>query len=129
MVKPFSPRELILRIKAVLRRGRPSEAAPRETLRVGTMVVDLVRHKVTVGSKAVTLTPMEFKLLVLLIERRGRVQSRERLLTDVWDLGADVTTRTVDTHVKRLRQKLGVPGRLIETVRGFGYRLREAKGS
>jgi len=77
------------------------------------------------GNKEIKLTAMEFKLLVTLMKKRGRVQSRERLLDEVWNLDADVTTRTVDTHIKRLRQKLGDAGKLVETVRGYGYRLRE----
>ena len=83
------------------------------------------KHKVTVKGKPIELTQMEFKLLATLIERRGRVQTRERLLSDVWDIGIGVDTRTVDTHVKRLREKLGRSGNLIETVRGLGYKLKE----
>ena len=93
------------------------------------MTIDRERHKVTVNAKEVQLTAMEFKLLVLLLERCGRMQSRERLLNDVWDIDADVTTRTVDTHIKRLRQKLGKIGKYIETVRGHGYRLRDEESS
>jgi DNA-binding response OmpR family regulator len=127
MVKPFSPRELVLRIKAILRRGE-KESAPveaRKALKVRSLVIDIPRHKVSVGNKEVVLTPMEFKLLVTLIERRGRVQTRDRLLADVWGLGVEVTTRTVDTHVKRLRAKVGPAGRMIQTVRGVGYRFEE----
>ena len=125
MVKPFSPRELILRIKAILRRGESKEAALNEVLTIGKLTVDKSRHKITVNAKEVQLTPMEFKLLVLLMERRGRMQPRERLLNDVWDINADVTTRTVDTHIKSLRQKLGKMGKCIETIRGYGYRFCE----
>lgn len=125
MVKPFSPRELILRIKAILRRGESKDTASREILAIGKLTVDMSRHKVTVNSREVLLTPMEFKLLVLLMERRGRMQSRERLLNDVWDINADVTTRTVDTHIKSLRQKLGKMGKCVETIRGHGYRFCE----
>ena len=110
MVKPFSPRELVLRIKAILRRGESKQDTSSAILTVGKLVVDKSRPKVTVNAKEVQLTAMEFKLLVLLMERRGRVQSRERLLNDVWDIDAEVTTRTVDTHIKRLRQKLGKMG-------------------
>ncbi|MGE5279313.1 MAG: response regulator [Deltaproteobacteria bacterium] len=128
MVKPFSPRELILRIKAILRRGRPGPVtvpAPEAVLKIKGLCVDIARHKVNLGKREAVLTPMEFKLLVTLIERRGRVQTRERLLSDVWGIDASVTTRTVDTHVKRLRAKIGPAGRLIETIRGVGYRIRE----
>lgn len=124
MVKPFSPRELALRIKAVLRR-RSSGPEKKELLKAGGLVVDLEKHTVTASKRPVELTPMEFKLLATLIGRSGRVQSREQLLTDVWDVAADVDTRTIDTHVKRLREKLGKAGDLIETVRGLGYKLRE----
>lgn len=129
MVKPFSPRELILRIKAILRRGESKEDTSSAILTVGKLVVDKSRPKVTVNAKEVQLTAMEFKLLVLLMERRGRMQSRERLLNDVWDIDAEVTTRTVDTHIKRLRQKLGKMGKCIETVRGSGYRFCEEGSS
>jgi two-component system phosphate regulon response regulator PhoB len=125
IVKPFSPRELILRIKAILKRKAPGEESGKEVLREGDLVVDISKHKVTAGKKEVELTPMEFRLLTTLMERRGRVQSRDRILNDVWDITSDVTTRTVDTHVKRLREKLGKAGRLIETVRGIGYRFKE----
>jgi DNA-binding response OmpR family regulator len=125
MVKPFSPRELVLRVKAILRRHGPETGLPQNVLTAGPLMVDKDRHQVTVNKKEATLTSMEFKLLVVLLERRGRMQSRERLLSDVWDVDAEVTTRTVDTHIKRLRQKLGVMGRHIETVRGYGYRFAE----
>lgn len=129
MVKPFSPRELVLRVKAILRRGEPAAVSTAPVLTAGQLIIDRERHKVTVNTKEVQLTAMEFKLLVLLLERRGRLQSRERLLNDVWDIDAEVTTRTVDTHVKRLRQKLGKMGKCIETVRGHGYRLRDEESS
>ena len=122
MVKPFSPRELLLRVKAILRRGETREAAA-EVLKVGHLSIDIPCHKVLVNQKEIHLTAKEYKLLLVLVQRKGRLQSRERLLEDVWDVTADVTTRTVDTHVKRLRQKLGREGRLIETVRGMGYRF------
>jgi len=125
MVKPFSPRELILRVKAILRRGIKKEKETKEILTAENLKVDLPRHKVTVGNKEVNLTAMEFKLLVILLERQGRVQTRDQLLSDVWNIDADVTTRTIDTHIKRLRQKLGRTGKLIETVRGLGYRFSE----
>lgn len=122
IVKPFSPRELILRIKAILKRLKPKEDEA-ELLTVSSLKVDLPRHKVTVSKNDVELTNMEFNLLVTLMKRKGRVQSREALLNDVWDIASEVTTRTIDTHVKRLREKLGKEGKLIETVRGIGYRL------
>lgn len=124
VVKPFSPRELILRAKTILRRGQIKQV-PKENLRSGDLEIDIPRHRVTVKAKEVILTPMEFKLLVILLERRGRVQSREELLSAVWNIEADVTTRTVDTHIKRLRQKLGKVGEGLETIRGLGYRFNE----
>ena len=124
VVKPFSPRELVLRIKSILRRGNP-EKSSKDILSADKVVVDISRHKVIFDKRNISLTSMEFKLLVVLMERKGRVQSREKLLGDVWDMAADVTTRTVDTHVKRLRQKLGKAEGLIETVRGVGYRFKE----
>lgn len=124
MVKPFSPRELVLRIKAILRRGSVEEAR-KEMVKIGGLVIDVAKHKVTLNQKEIELTPMEFKLLLALMERRGRVQTRERLLSDVWDIHAEIDTRTIDTHVKRLREKLGKLGNLIETVRGLGYRFKE----
>ncbi|MBF0478437.1 MAG: response regulator transcription factor [Candidatus Omnitrophica bacterium] len=124
IVKPFSPRELILRVKTVLKRGQPEEEE-KEIMAVGDLKVDIGRHKVFVGKEEVELTSMEFNLLLTLLKRRGRVQSRDRLLNDVWDMNSEVTTRTVDTHIKCLRKKLGSMGELIETVRGVGYRLSE----
>ena len=122
VVKPFSVRELMLRIQAVLRRGQ-SEGAGRQLFEFGVLRVDRSAHRVWVGEKEIELTALEFKLLVTLYERRDRVQSRTVLLDDVWGIEADVTTRTVDTHVKRLREKLEEAGRYIETVRGVGYRF------
>ena len=124
VVKPFSPRELVLRVKAVLKRGKSKES-DKEILSIDDLKVDIPRCKVTVSKKEVKLTAMELKLLVTLIRKKGRVQSRDQLLDEVWNLDADVTTRTIDTHVKRLRQKLGDMGKLVETVRGYGYRLSE----
>lgn len=125
LVKPFSPRELVLRIKSIFRR---SSNPPEEdgTLNAGKIEMDIPRHRVTVDKKEIELSPMEFNLLKVLIRRSGRVQSRERLLEDVWDIASDVTTRTVDTHIKRLREKLGKGADIIETVRGVGYRIKEA---
>ncbi len=124
IVKPFSPRELVLRVKAILKRGKIEEIT-KDILTVNKLKVDIPRHKITVNKTEIELTQMEFKLLVILMQRAGRVQSREQLLSDVWDIAADVTTRTIDTHIKRLRQKLGKMGRLVETVRGIGYRFSE----
>jgi len=123
VTKPFSPREVILRIRAILRRG---EATPAdERLTAGPITIDPARHEVSVGGKRVNLTSIEFKLLRTLMQRRGRVQERDRLLNDVWGYESIIDTRTVDTHVRRLREKLGKAGDVVETVRGFGYRLRE----
>lgn len=124
VVKPFSPRELVLRVKAVLKRDKPAESN-KEILRIDKLTVDISRHRVTIEDNQVHLTSLEFELLVVLMERMGRVQSREKLLNDVWDIAADVSSRTIDTHITRLRQKLGRMGELIETVRGIGYRFKE----
>ncbi len=127
VVKPFSVRELVLRVKAILRRGEvPADAAKRFSHR--DLVVDIDRHVVTVAGKPVELTALEFRLIATLLERRGRVQTRQALLTDVWGLSGDLATRTVDTHIKRLREKLGAAGAYIETVRGLGYRFEETAG-
>ncbi|MCR4337733.1 MAG: response regulator transcription factor [Candidatus Omnitrophica bacterium] len=124
MVKPFSPRELILRIKGFFRRQKPIENS-KDVYRMGELTLDLTRHQVNVGTRPIELTPMEFKLLTLLIQRKGRVQSRDALLEDVWGISSDVTTRTVDTHIKVLRQKLGRVGKWIQTVRGIGYKMKD----
>ncbi|MFT3835389.1 MAG: response regulator transcription factor [Myxococcaceae bacterium] len=122
VVKPFSVKELLLRVKNVLRRG-DSHAGSTAVLTAGDLELDADRHQVTAGGKAITLTALEFKLLRLFLERPGRVQTRDTLLSDVWGIEADVTTRTVDTHIKRLREKLGPAGDKIETIRGVGYKL------
>lgn len=145
VVKPFSVRELVLRVRTILRRAElVSEPASGRVPAVhhavaatphahgdsdaqiafGRLRIDGEGHRVWVDGQEQILTALEFKLLVLLMQRRGRVQSRERLLRDVWDIQADVTTRTVDTHVKRLRQKLGAAADYVETLRGVGYRFR-----
>lgn len=124
IVKPFSPRELVLRVKAILRRGRTKEST-KQVLSVGDLTLDIPRHKVTVDGKTVDLTSMEFKLLMTLLKNKSRVQTRDYLLEEVWELNNDVTTRTIDTHIKRLRQKLGPASNYIETVRGLGYRLSD----
>jgi two-component system, OmpR family, phosphate regulon response regulator PhoB len=125
VVKPFSPRELILRIKAILRRDREKGKKGKGVISCHDIVVDQARHTVRARKKIVELTSMEFKLLVMLMERRGRVQSRDQLLEEVWGFSSEVTTRTVDTHIKRLRQKLGACGKFIETVRGVGYKIKD----
>jgi two-component system, OmpR family, phosphate regulon response regulator PhoB len=124
LTKPFSPQELVLRVSAILRRVGASGAAPGERLVVGPLAIDAAAHVVLVSDVPVELTATEFKLLLTLADRRGRVQSRAHLLRTVWDAAADIQTRTVDMHVQRLRAKLGIAGDLVETVRGFGYRLR-----
>jgi two-component system phosphate regulon response regulator PhoB len=129
LAKPFSPRELVLRVAAVLRRSQsPAVAGAARLLRGGDLVVDLNALTVTVGGQPADLTPTEYRLLVALLERRGRVQSREQLLRAAWDVQARIETRTVDMHVQRLRAKLGPAGDSIETVRGFGYRFRSKEG-
>jgi two-component system phosphate regulon response regulator PhoB len=122
VTKPFSPRELVLRVKNLLRRGQ-GPPQPQEHYRIGSLTIDLPRHEVTVAGQPVVLTATEFKLLVLLVERRGRVQSREQLLRDVWGYDTAIDTRTVDTHMRRLRQKMGTSAACLETVRGLGYRM------
>lgn len=122
VVKPFSVRELMLRIKAILRR-KESKSAETPQLSFGILRVDVPAHQVWVDGQEIRLTALEFKLLVTMLSRKGRVQSRDTLLSDVWGIDADVTTRTVDTHVKRLREKLGDAGGYIETLRGVGYRF------
>jgi two-component system, OmpR family, phosphate regulon response regulator PhoB len=125
VTKPFSPRELVLRVSAVLRRAQsPAVAAGGRTLRAGAIVVDLNALRVSVDGDELDLTPTEYRLLVTLLERRGRVQTRQQLLESAWDIHARIETRTVDMHVQRLRSKLGAHGNFIETVRGFGYRFR-----
>jgi len=124
VVKPFSVRELLLRIQAVLRRKDQGEDdAP--IVQIESLKIDRGAHRAWVGDQEITLTALEFKLLVTLCDRRGRVQTRERLLSDVWGIDADITSRTVDTHVKRVREKLGAIGERIETVRGVGYRFSD----
>lgn len=124
VVKPFSTRELLLRIKAVLRRVSPEKLAGK-VIKIGPVIMDTERHKVIVSDEEVVLTTTEFKLLQNLAERLGRVQSRELLLKDVWGYNYTGDTRTVDTHITRLRTKMGEAGDLIKTVRGFGYKMEE----
>jgi len=124
VVKPFSVRELLLRVAAILRRSQgEQEAAPG--FQFGSLRVDREAHRVWAKDAELELTALEFKLLVTLYDRKNRVQTRAALLSDVWGIDADITTRTVDTHVKRLREKLGEAGIYIETVRGVGYRFAD----
>jgi two-component system phosphate regulon response regulator PhoB len=123
IVKPFSVREVVLRVKAVLRRGTPGETPPRD--QIGPVRLDRDAHRVFVEGHEIELTALEFKLLETFMARVGRVQTREQLLRDVWEMTGDVQTRTVDTHVKRLREKLLGGRDLIETVRGLGYRMSD----
>jgi two-component system phosphate regulon response regulator PhoB len=124
ITKPFSVREVVLRVKAILRRNAPGEpAGPREAL--GPLRIDLGAHRAFVDGEEVELTALEFRLLTTFLARVGRVQTREQLLQDVWEMTGDLQTRTVDTHVKRLREKLGSGRDLIETVRGIGYRMSD----
>ena len=123
VTKPFSVRELILRIKAVLKRGERKQENLEVQRQFGELLIDVDSHEVYVNDQSITLTALEFKLLRQLVDRRGRVQSRDQLLSDVWGYSADVTTRTVDTHIKRLREKLGSMGKYVQTIRGVGYKF------
>jgi two-component system phosphate regulon response regulator PhoB len=127
LTKPFSPQELVLRVAAILRRTSGTAVSSADRLTVGPIVIDRAAHRVAIEGRDIDLTPTEYKLLLTLAERRGRVQARAHLLQTVWDAAPDIQTRTVDMHVQRLRAKLGAAGDLIETVRGFGYRLRAAQ--
>jgi two-component system phosphate regulon response regulator PhoB len=124
LTKPFSPHELALRVSALLRRLGAPAVAGGSTITAGPIVVDRSAHRATLDGKELVLTATEYKLLVMLLERRGRVQSRPQLLESVWEAQPDIQTRTVDMHVQRLRSKLGEAGEMIETVRGFGYRFK-----
>jgi two-component system phosphate regulon response regulator PhoB len=125
VTKPFSPRELVLRVRSILKRASaPQEAS--DIIRLGDIQVDRARYEVMVKNKPIDFTATEFKLLTMLMERRGRVQSRDTLLNDVWGYESIIDTRTVDTHIRRLREKLGKAADCIETIRGFGYRMVES---
>jgi two-component system phosphate regulon response regulator PhoB len=124
VAKPYSPRELALRLRAVLRRSQSQASQPSDRFQIDRLGIDIPGHEVTVDGIVVGLTALEFKLLVDLARHRGLVRSRESLLEAVWQHAGTLETRTVDTHVKRLREKLGEVGRQIETVRGVGYRLK-----
>ncbi|MEZ4393655.1 MAG: response regulator [Polyangiales bacterium] len=128
VVKPFSVRELILRLKVILRRSETEEPTTREEVSFGCLRVDREAHRVYVSDREVALTALELRLLTTLIDRKNRVQSRETLLSDVWGLHMHVETRTVDTHIKRLREKLAEAGDYVQTVRGVGYRFAESPG-
>lgn len=121
VTKPFSPRELLLRIKKLLARAQTTEDTSSE-LQMGELSLDVARHEVTISGQILMLTATEFKLLEILIRRRGRVQTRDRLLQDVWGYDNPIDSRTVDTHMRRLREKLNDTARYLETVRGVGYR-------
>ena len=127
VTKPFSVRELILRIKAILKRktitSHSENVDLNESKEFGKLKIDVDSHEVFIDNNEVILTALEFKLLKHLVDRRGRVQTRDQLLSDVWGYSAQITTRTVDTHVKRLREKLGIMGKHVETIRGVGYRF------
>jgi len=124
LTKPFSPQELVLRVGAILRRVKAGHDESEDVRQIGPLRIESTAHRVTVEGREIDLTPTEFKLLSLLAERKGRVQPRNLLLEIVWEAAPDIQTRTVDMHVQRLRAKLGEAGDLIETVRGFGYRIR-----
>ena len=125
LTKPFSPQELSLRVSGLLRRLASPAVTAGSTLTAGPLTIDRSAHRATIHGEELNLTATEYKLLLTLVERRGRVQSRPQLLEIVWEAQPDIQTRTVDMHVQRLRSKLGELGRLIETVRGFGYRFKE----
>lgn len=125
LTKPFSPQELILRVAAVLRRLESPAVAKGSVLVEGSLTVDRAAHRVMLHGEEIPLTPTEYRLLEVLLERRGRVQTRAQLLQAVWSAQPDIQTRTVDMHVQRLRSKLGEAADLIETVRAFGYRFRD----
>lgn len=127
--KPFSPKELVLRVESILRRVAAPAGHAASRLQIGDIVLDSETHRVTVRGEALDLTATEFKLLRLLMERQGRVQTREHLLINVWNYSTEIETRTVDTHIRRLREKLGPEANWIETIRGVGYRIAEKKVS
>lgn len=124
VTKPFSPRELVLRVKKILERGK-QKTEVRDSMRFGDLLIDVPKHLATWKGKAFDLTATEFKLLTVLAQRAGRVQSRDALLRDVWEYDSLIDTRTVDTHMRRLREKLGPAAKYLDTVRGVGYRFVE----
>jgi DNA-binding response OmpR family regulator len=124
ITKPFSPRELVLRVKNVLKR-QPAAVGNGDRIQFRGLVIDKARHRVTYKDQPLDLTATEFKLVSVLASRRGRVQSREQLLKDVWGYNSLIDTRTIDTHMRRLRDKLGEAAQYLDTVRGVGYRFLE----
>ncbi|MGH8017709.1 MAG: winged helix-turn-helix domain-containing protein, partial [Opitutaceae bacterium] len=126
--KPFSPKELILRVQSIFRRlGEARDTDASGALQVGRVILEPELHRVSVDGAPVELTATEFKLLRVLMERKGRVQARDHLLLNVWNYETEIETRTVDTHIRRLREKLGTEASLVETVRGVGYRMVDRK--
>jgi two-component system phosphate regulon response regulator PhoB len=125
--KPFSPKELVLRVESILRRIAAPKEPTAAKLKIGEILLDSDTHTVTVQGQPLDLTATEFKLLRLMMERQGRVQTREHLLLNVWNYSTEIETRTVDTHVRRLREKLGDEAGWVETIRGVGYRMAEKK--
>ncbi len=126
--KPFSTKELMLRVQSILRRRKThADGTPGKLLEAGRILLDPVRHEVQLGGRPLNLTATEFKLLKILMERRGRGQTREKLLVDVWNYEAEIETRTVDTHMRRLREKLGDEAVWVETIRGVGYRMSDRR--
>ncbi len=123
VTKPFSVRELILRVKAVLKRGNSKKDIVEIERQFGDLKINIDAHEVYVDSIPIDLTALEFRLLKELVDKRGRVQSRDQLLSEVWGYNSEVTTRTVDTHIKRLREKLGSMGKYVQTIRGVGYKF------
>ena len=123
VTKPFSVRELILRIKAILKRGESKKETLEVKRQFGELTMDIDSHEAFVNNEQIILTALEFRLLRQLVDRRGRVQSRDQLLSDVWGYSAEVNTRTVETHIKRLREKLGTMGKYVQTIRGVGYKF------
>ena len=124
VTKPFSPRELVLRVKAILRRKEAPQEIEKK-IQIGDLLIDMDRHEVSFKKTQIELTSTEFKLLVELASKRGRVHTREQLLDKVWGYTYEGYARTVDTHIRRLREKMGPFGNIIETIRGVGYRFRE----
>ena len=127
VTKPFSVRELILRVKAILKRNTKTSNLSNQTHEInrnfGSLKMNIESHEIFINDEEIILTALEFKLLRQLVERRGRVQTRDQLLEDVWGYSSNITTRTVDTHIKRLREKLGSMGKYVQTIRGVGYKF------
>ncbi len=127
--KPFSPKELVLRVESILRRAAAPQQPAATKIQIGDITLDSDTHRVAVRGELIDLTATEFKLLRLLMERQGRVQTREHLLLNVWNYSTEIETRTVDTHIRRLREKLGTEAGWIETIRGVGYRIADKKST